>query len=127
MATFKNFEEILAWQKARILCKKIKLLTEKPLFSKDFKLRDQILSSSGSTMDNIAEGFERATNKEFTRFLYVAKGSCAEVRSLLHVGNKIGYITQSQYIELLTLCEDISKTLSFVQATIQESVKEKCL
>jgi four helix bundle protein len=65
MATFRNFEEIVAWQKARVMCRKIKTLTEHPLFSKDFKLRDQILSSSGSVMDNIAEGFERQGNKEF--------------------------------------------------------------
>ena len=71
MATFQRFEDIIAWQKARILCQIIKPLTERESFSRDFKLKDQILSSSGSVMDNIAEGYERQTNKEFVYFLFI--------------------------------------------------------
>ena len=107
-----KFEDIKSWQLAEVLTLEVYKFECKTQSGIDFSFKDQIQRASVSIMSNIAEGFERATNKEFTRFLYIAKGSCAEVRSLLHVGNKIGYITQSQYIELLTLCEDISKTLS---------------
>jgi four helix bundle protein len=111
MAAFKNFEEIMAWQKARILCKKVKILTEKPLFSKDFKLRDQILSSSGSIMDNIAEGFERQGNKEFVHFLYISKGSCGETRSQTYRALDSGYVTQEECDEILKDAIEISKML----------------
>jgi four helix bundle protein len=121
MATFKNFEEILAWQKARVLCRKIKTLTEKPLFSKDFKLRDQILSSSGSAMDNIAEGFERQGNKEFVYFLYVSKGSCGEVRSQAYRALDFGYVTQEECDEILRDSIEISKMLHGLIESIQSS------
>ena len=100
MATFKNFEEIVAWQKARELCKKIKKLTEKPEFTRDYKLKDQILSSSGSIMDNIAEGFERQGNKEFVQFLYISKGSCGETRSQLYRASDYGYITPEEFNDI---------------------------
>jgi four helix bundle protein len=74
MSTFSRFEDILAWQKARELCKYINVLTEKERFSKDFKLVSQIKGSSGSAMDNISEGFERGGNKEFIQFLFISKG-----------------------------------------------------
>lgn len=63
MSTFTRFEDIIAWQKARVLCRLIKTYTDKELFSKDYKLVSQIKNSSGSAMDNIAEGFERGGNK----------------------------------------------------------------
>lgn len=83
MATFNRFEDILAWQKARVLCKMINDYTLKDLFSRDFKLVSQIKGSSGSAMDNIAEGFERGGNKEFIQFLFISKGSAGETRSQL--------------------------------------------
>ncbi len=63
-------------------------------------------------MSNIAEGFERGSNREFIKFLYIAKGSCGEVRSLLHIAYKVGYLTEEVYFEFLELCENISKTIS---------------
>ena len=84
MAKFNSFEEIIAWQKARILNKEIYLLTNSnPLFSRDFGLRDQIRRCSVSVSSNIAEGFERQTTKEFIRFLYISKASAGEFRSQL--------------------------------------------
>jgi four helix bundle protein len=84
MATIIKFEEIEAWQKARVLAGEIfKLSNDTPL-NKDFRFRDQINAAVGSIMDNIAEGFERGGRLEFLNFLTIAKGSCAEVRSQLY-------------------------------------------
>ena len=111
MATFYRFEDILAWQKARILCQIIKPLTEREGFSRDFKLKDQILSSSGSVMDNIAEGYERQTNKQFVYFLYISKGSCGEVRSQAYRALDLKYITQEEFEDIYRRVLEISKIL----------------
>ena len=76
-----RFEELKVWKEARELCIVIKEITSTEGFSKDFRFRDQIRASSGSIMDNIAEGFERDGRKEFIQFLSIAKGSCGETRS----------------------------------------------
>lgn len=76
--TIKKFEDLEIWQEARTLSKMIFQLTEKGAFRRDYKLKDQIKGSSGSTMDNIAEGFERNGKGEFIQFLSIAKGSCGE-------------------------------------------------
>jgi four helix bundle protein len=65
MSTFKNFEEIIAWQKARELCKKVKPVIDSMKYSGDHRFKEQLISSAGSIMDNIAKGFERQGNKEF--------------------------------------------------------------
>lgn len=84
MATFKSFEEIDAWQKARVLARLVYVETSKSKFDNDRKLRSQMSGSSGSIMDNIAEGQGRGGSKEFRQFLWIAKGSSAELRSQLY-------------------------------------------
>lgn len=84
MATYKNFEELEIWQLARELCKAVDLIVDDTWYRKDSSLKAQILSSSGSVMDNIAEGFERGSTKEFISFLSYSKGSCGEMRSQLY-------------------------------------------
>lgn len=78
---FRRFEEIESWQIAREMCKLVKRFTDKEKFSRDWDLKNQIKSSSGSAMDCIAEGHERGNNSEFVYFLGIAKGSSGEVRS----------------------------------------------
>ncbi|MDR2039093.1 MAG: four helix bundle protein [Bacteroidales bacterium] len=97
MGTAKSFEELNIWQISREFCNDIFRITNYDLFSKDFRLKDQIKSSSGSIMDNIAEGFERSGNKEFVQFLYIAKGSCGETRSQLYRALDFKYITEEEF------------------------------
>ena len=101
MATLKSFEDIQAWQDARVLAKVIFSLTMEGSFSKDYSLKDQINRATGSIMDNIAEGFERDGNKEFFQFLSYAKGSAGEVRSQLHRALDWGHVSVENHTELL--------------------------
>jgi four helix bundle protein len=109
MATFNRFEDIIAWQKARVLCKKIHVFTLKKPFYRDFKLVSQIKGSSGSAMDNIAEGFERGGNKEFSQFLSISKGSAGETRSQLYRALDNGYITEKEFNEAYLLADEVGK------------------
>jgi len=90
MAKIERFEEIEAWQDARLLVKGIYEVTDGGRFARDFGLRDQIRRAAISTMSNIAEGFERGSDKDFIRFLYMAKASAGEVRSQLYVAMDLG-------------------------------------
>lgn len=84
MSTIKKFEDLEIWQEARALAKDIYLLVNESQNAIDLSLKNQIIRSSGSIMDNIAEGFERSGNKEFKQFLSISKGSCGELRSQLY-------------------------------------------
>ena len=87
--SLEKFEDIIAWQKAG----KLTLSVYKTFkCCKDYNFKDQIQRATVSIMNNIAEGFERKSNKEFIRFLYIAKGSCGEVRSMLYLAIKLNYI-----------------------------------
>ena len=97
MAAFKTFEEINAWQNARVLVKDIYEVTRSGSFCKDYGLKDQIQRAAVSICSNIAEGFERRGNKEFVNFLWIAKGSAAEVCSQLHNARDLGYITDKEF------------------------------
>lgn len=97
MGKIEKFEDIVAWQKARVLCKEIYKTTNEGLLSKDFSLKDQIRRSSGSVMDNIAEGFERGGNKEFIHFLTISKASNSEVRSQLYRAYDQEYISKERF------------------------------
>jgi four helix bundle protein len=112
---FDRFEDILAWQKAMLLTVKIYELFQD---SKDFGFKDQITRASVSIMNNIAEGFERKSNNEFKQFLFVAKGSCGEVRSMIILAKELKKINQSQYTNLFTLSEEISRMLSALIKTL---------
>lgn len=104
-----KFEDIVAWQKAGEMAVLIYGLFEK---NTDFGFRDQIRRASVSIMNNIGEGFERKSNKEFIRFLYIAKGSCGEVRSMLYLALKFGYISDKQFVDFRERSIEISKILA---------------
>lgn len=112
MSDIKKFEDIKAWRKARELMKEIYRTSSVGKFAKDWSLKDQIRRSSVPTMSNIAEGFNRQSDKEFIRFLYIAKGSTAEVQSQLHVAFKLDYISKKQFESLYNRAEEITKLTS---------------
>jgi four helix bundle protein len=109
--TIKRFEDIEAWKKAKELSRNIYLVSNAGSFSKDFELRGQIRSASGSIMDNIAEGFERDGNREFLYFLGISKGSAGEVRSQLYRALDNNYIDQTKFDELYNNAEEINKMI----------------
>jgi four helix bundle protein len=97
MGTFKRFEDIHAWKKAREVTKEVYQVTKNNEFSRDFGLRDQVRRASVSIMANIAEGFGRKSNKDFAHFLVQSHGSAAEVQSHLYVALDLGYIEETQF------------------------------
>ena len=111
MSVVRDFEELAIFQKARELSKKIYPVTNREVFKSDYRFVQQIRAAAGSIMDNIAEGFERTGNKEFLNFLYIAKGSCGEVRSQLIRANDVGYLTPEEYEELYTECRKLSAAI----------------
>jgi four helix bundle protein len=92
-----RFEEIEAWQIARELCSAIYALATSSPLGKDVSLKDQMARSSGSIMDNIAEGFDGGTNREFIRFLQYAKRSCSELQSQSYRCLDQSYCTPEQF------------------------------
>jgi len=104
-----KFEDIIAWQKAQEL---VALIYQDFRTCKDYAFRDQIQRAAVSVMNNIAEGYERKGNKEFSKFLYIAKGSCGEVRSMLYLALRLKYITQEKFDKFYAESESISRMLS---------------
>lgn len=112
MATIKQFEDLEIWKEARRLALEIHLISVKTELKNDFRLKSQIKSSSGSVMDNIAEGFERDGNLEFRQFLSIAKGSAGEARSQLYRLFDCGYVTQKELDELGSAYQNLSGRIS---------------
>ena len=123
MSVAKDFEELAIFQKARELSKKIYPITNREGFKSDYRFVQQIRAAAGSIMDNIAEGFERTGNKEFLNFLYVAKGSCGEVRSQLIRANDVGYLTPEEYKDLYSECRKLSASIMNFIKEIKSSNK----
>lgn len=107
-----TFEDLLVWQKAMEMVKQIYLVSQDRKLNKDFALRDQLRSAALSIPTNIAEGFERASTKEYLNFLNIAKGSAGELRSLLQVAMEIGYLEASQHAEFRNAVLELSRYLS---------------
>ena len=108
-----RFEDIKAWQEARTLVKMVyEAVKSNKGFGSDYKFREQSQSAAVSIMSNIAEGFSRRSTKEFTQFLFIAKGSAAEVQSQLYVALDQGYISQEKFNELYFKSDEVSRLIS---------------
>lgn len=118
-----RFEDLEIWKRARALAKGIYSLVRASGISKDYGLKDQIQRAAVSVSSNIAEGFERNSNKEFVNFLFIAKGSCGEVRSQLYIAYDVGQISDSQLNEYIAICVETSKMISrFIKSLRASSV-----
>jgi four helix bundle protein len=115
------FEDLKVWQKARALNFKVYQLTSNETFSKDFGLKNQIRNASVSISSNIAEGFERNGNKEFSQFLSIAKGSAGEVRSQLYLAKDLEYIPEENFQTLVDDLTEISKMLNGLIRYLKET------
>ncbi|MFC2128707.1 four helix bundle protein [Bacteroidota bacterium] len=111
MASVKKFEDLEVWKKARLLCLEIHVIADKECFNRDYGLIKQIKRSSGSIMDNIAEGFERNGNNEFIQYLSISKGSAGEVRSQLYRALDNKYINKETFDILYAESEEVSKMI----------------
>jgi len=124
MTTIKKFEDIIGWQKARELSKLIYSLTNTIPFSKDYGLVNQIRNSSGSIMDNIAEGFERSGTREFIMFLGFSKGSCGEVKSQLYRALDQKYIDDIKFKEAYNFADETAKIIGkFISYLVKTDIK----
>ena len=112
MARIRKFEDVESWKKARSLTREIYEATSTGTFVRDFGLKDQIRRAAVSILSNIAEGFERGGDKEFSQFLAVAKGSCGEVRAQLYVALDQGYFSQEVFERLTANAIEIGELLS---------------
>ncbi len=112
MDGFKGFEDILAWQKARTIVSGLRKEVYGGPAKADFEFRNQIMRAAYSVMSNIAEGYERGGNTEFKHFLAIAKGSAAEVKSLLYVALDAGYVKEMGFNDFRNKLSEISAMLT---------------
>jgi len=112
MAKYQYFEELPIWQEARLLVKEIYQITLKGGLKTDFGLAGQMQRAAISVMANIAEGFERNSDKDFSRFLDISKSSCGELRSQLYVAFDLGYIPENTLNNYRKKCIRLSRQIS---------------
>jgi four helix bundle protein len=118
MSKIEKFEDLIAWQKARVLTKEIYGIFKRAGFDRDLGLQGQIQRAAISIMANLAEGFERGRMRGFHQFISVAKSSCAELRSHLYVAADVGYIDGEQFEALKEKAEEISRVLGGLRAAV---------
>jgi four helix bundle protein len=116
-----TFEDLHIYQRARELANAIYTITKDSNFARDFGLVDQIRRAAVSVLSNIAEGFERGSKTEFIQFLYIAKGSCGEVRAQLQISQDQRYLRDNEYQRLYDLCKRISGMISNFIAHLQKT------
>ena len=113
-----RFEDLIAWQRARELVREVYRVSRVGVFAKDFGLSRQIQRAAVSIMSNVAEGFDRKGDREFRQFLSIAKGSCAEVRSLVYVAVDAGYLTREDARPLILLAQEVSRIVTGLRSSI---------
>ncbi len=114
-----EFEDLIAWQKARVLTREVYRVTRHGAFAKDYGLTGQIQRAAVSVMSNIAEGFERGNPREFHQFLSIAKASCAEVRSQLYVALDAGYLEDTSFQELMRLAKETGRVIGGLRVSVE--------
>ena len=117
----RNFEDLVAWQKARELARRIYGMTKARTFSRDLALVDQMRRAVVSIGSNIAEGFERARPNDFHNFLSIAKGSCAELRSQLYVALDAGYISLDEFEAVKDQAIEVGRLIGSLRASIKRT------
>jgi len=117
---YKRFEELSCWIKARELCQAVYKIINLPGFKKDFGLRNQIWDAAGSVMDNIAEGFDDGSTREFIRFLGYSQRSSSEVQSQLYLAIDCGYIDQSQFDNVYEIASECRKQIKGFRKYLRE-------
>lgn len=122
----KDFEDLKVYKKSESITEKIYSITNKEKFARDYALVTQIRRASVSVMSNIAEGFDRGSNKDFMHFLYISKGSNAEVRCQLNIALKLGYISESEHKEIKEEIIELGKMLrSFIEYLESSDIKKR--
>ena len=124
MKRIERFEDLVAWQKARMLTQTVYTMTRERTFAKDFGLSSQVQRAAVSIMANIAEGFERNRSGEFHQFLSVAKGSCAEVRSHLYAAHDAGYLDKDRFTEVLAQAEEVGRIIGGLRVSVAGQKKQ---
>jgi four helix bundle protein len=123
MSRFDSFEDMEVWQKARELTRDLYAISNQGRFSRDFGLREQVRRAAVSIVSNIAEGFERRGDREFARFLSVAKGSAGEVRAQLYVALDLGYLSRTEFDRLSAASVEISRMVSSLITYLRRTAK----
>lgn len=124
-ATVRRFEDLVAWQKARVLTAEIYAATKHGQFSRDAGLSNQIRRAAVSIMSNIAEGFERGGRSEFHQFISIAKASCAELRSQLYIARDVGYLHPQEFERLMTSAEEVGRILGGLRSAVARQRDER--
>ncbi len=114
-----RFEQLRVWQKARVLARAIYTVTSSGRFARDFGLSSQMQRAAVSIMSNIAEGFERFSDRELFRHLTIARGSCAELRSQLYLACDIGYIDELTFKRLLAQAEELANDIGSFRNSVR--------
>ena len=119
--TIRDFEDLVIYQRSRELAKRVYEITRQGDFRYDTRFVQQIRAAAGSISDNIAEGFERQGNKELKNFLFIAKGSCGELRSQLNRAYDVGFISDDDYRQLYNDCKLLSVGIIRFILSLKES------
>lgn len=125
LGKIQRFEDLVAWQKARELTRKIYQVSRQGEFGKDYRLSGQIQGAAVSIMSNIAEGFERGGLGEFHQFLSTAKASCAELRSQLYVALDAGYIDDRTFQDFIYQSEEVGRIIGGLRASVAKEKQTK--
>ncbi|HEX7860523.1 MAG TPA: four helix bundle protein [Verrucomicrobiae bacterium] len=119
MTKISKFEDLVAWQRARLLTREIYRVSGAAGFARDFALKDQIRRAAVSIMSNIAEGFERGRPAEFHQMLSIAKASCAEVRSQLYVAFDAGHLNEKTFVSLLQMADEVGRIIGGLRLSVE--------